>query len=244
MARFGGNTDTAVDMAKSMADGGVGFRDKRSDIKFDPLTMQMPYFSIYLFSLYPQPLEKRCGSAGVFRIPACLPGERVSKPLVVPSVVRTPYLDALDGQMKTDDVEGKKVAEDLMRPFMAGEEQSIWSVGQNWDDYGAFWTLNETPTEEEITTARAKMERTFRAALAQADLIEARGKLEEIVPLMRLAATYFDEDRSWNRTFKKKLECPGCGEKVNAGIIVHPACGYIFDREAYDKNFAKKPKTI
>lgn len=244
MARFGGNTEVATNMAQSMADGGVGFRDKRSDIKFDPLTMQMPYYSIYVFSLYPQPLEKRCGSAGVFRTLACLPGERISKPLVIPSVVRTPYLDALDGQMKTDDVEGKRVAEDLMRPFMAGETETIWSVGQNWEDFGVFWTLNEIPTDEEIAAARTKLEKTFKAALAEADLIEAQGRIQDIVPLMRLAATYFDEDRTWNRTFKKKVECPGCGDGVKAGIIFHPACGYIFDREAYDKNFAKKPKTI
>jgi hypothetical protein len=245
MARFGGNTEVASNMAQSLAQGGIGFREKPSEVKLNPLTMQMPYYSIYFFSLYPQPLEKRCGSAGVFKIPACLPGERVSKALVIPSIVRSPYLDALDGVTKTDDIAGERVAEDLMRPFMAGSPESVWSFGNNWDDFGAFWTRNEVPTDEEIDKARTKLEVTFDAALREADTLEATGNLISVTPLMRLAATYREQDRTWNRIFKKTVECPGCGEKVKAGIIMHPQCGYIFDRERYDASFAtKKPKTI
>jgi hypothetical protein len=243
MPRSGGNTAVAQRMADSMAMGGVGFSDREQQIMVNPLMAQLPQYNLYLFSLYPEVLEKRCGSAGVYRIPACGSSEQVSKPCIIPSVVRSIYVDALDGMTKSDDVQGEAFAEDLMRPYMAGTASSIWSFGQNWEDFGAFWSKNQVPTEEEIGKAREKLEKTYRAALAEATQMEAQGKTD-FTPVMRHAANYFEEDRPWNRTFKKKAECPGCGERVRAGIIMHPACGYIFDREAYDKNFAKKPKTI
>lgn len=241
MSRYHGNTETATSMAQSMAAGGVGFKDKHSEIRLDSLTMQLPYHSVYLFSLYPEVLEKRCGSAGVFRIPACESGQRISKPLVLSNVIRTPYVDALDGVLKTDDVSGEATAEDLMRPLMFGEKESVWSFGQNWEDFGAFWTKNEVPTDEEVEEARKKLEATYRRALIEATTLESTGQTHLVTPIMRHAATYFEEDRSWNRQFKKKLECPGCGESAKAGIIQH-ACGYIFDRERYEANFGKKPK--
>lgn len=243
MARSGGNTATAQRMADSMAMGGVGFSDREQQIMVNPLMARLPQYNLYLFSLYPEVLEKRCGSAGVYRIPACESGQLVSKPCIIPSVVRSIYVDALDGMTKSDDVQGEAFAEDLMRPYMAGNQASIWSFGQNWEDYGAFWSKSQVPTEEEIATARVKLEKTFRGALAEATKLETTGRLGDITPLMRHAATYFEEDRSWNRQFKKKQECPGCGEPAKAGIIQH-SCGYIFDRERYEANFGKKPKTI
>lgn len=243
MARFGGNTSVAERMASSMAMGGVGFSDREQQVMINPLTAQIPQYNLYMFSLYPEVLEKRCGSAGVWRVPECPVGQRISKPCIIPSIVRSLYLDPLDGITKSDDVQGEAFANDLLRPFMAGTQQSIWSFGNNWEDFGVFWTKNLEPTDEEIAPALEKLEKTYRAALLEASQMESQGK-SDFTPLMRHGANHFDEDRPWNRTFKKKAECPGCGEKVRAGIIVHPACGYIFDREAYDKNFAKKPKTI
>src|SRR6202041_2643881 len=105
-----------------------------------------------------------------------------------------------------------------MRPFMTGNSASIWSFGQNWDDFGAFWTLNAEPTDEEIGKAREKLEKTYRTALLEASKLEAQGRTDQITPLMRHGATYFGEDRSWNRIFKKQIECPGCGEPAKAGI--------------------------
>src|SRR5262249_13162028 len=150
MSRAGGNTAVARGMAEALAYGGIGFTEGEQKVEIDPLTMQLPQFTVYLFSLYPQPLIKGCGSMGTVTIPACHPGQRISEPYRLPSLIRQPYVDANDGLTKSKDVAGKWVAEDLMRPFMAGTSNSIWSFGQNWEDFGAFWTLNETPTDEEI----------------------------------------------------------------------------------------------
>jgi len=91
-----------------------------------------------------------------------------------------------------------------------------------------FWTRNNPPSEAELTIARGKMEATYRKLLNMAASLEATNKLDDITPLMRIAASYFGEDRAWNRIYKKTLECPGCGEPSKAGIIRHP-CGYVFD---------------
>src|SRR5262249_54076175 len=104
MARAGGNTPIAERMATTLATGGIGFQDTSLTVELEPLTMELPQYSIYLFSLYPEPLEKRQGSAGVYRIPACEPGQKVSKPFLIPSIVRQPYVDANDGVLKSKDL--------------------------------------------------------------------------------------------------------------------------------------------
>jgi hypothetical protein len=130
----------------------------------------------------------------------------------------------VESEMKTHSVSGEFMAQDIVHPTIGAN----WSFGQNLDDLGVFWTKNATPTETEIGKARVRMEATFRKLLTMATSIETTGKLDEITPLMRVAATYFHEDRRWNQIYKKLSECPGCGEGVKEGIIKH-ACGYIFD---------------
>lgn len=239
MARSGGNTQTAERMAATLASGGIGFADNELTVEIEPLTMELKQYNVYLFSLYPEVLEKRCGSAGVYRIPACEHGQRVSKPYVLPSIVRQPYVDANDGVLKSKDLKGEFVAEDLMRPYMAGTTASVWSFGQNWDDFGAFWSLNAIPTDEEIAKARTKLEKTLRAALDEATKLESQNKLGDITPLMRHAAKYYGEDRAWDKTYKKTGECPACGQPAKDGIIMH-TCGYVFD---WDRAIAGGLKT-
>lgn len=239
MARAGGNTQIAERMASTLATGGIGFTDSGLTVEIDPLTMELPQYNVYLFSLYPEALEKRMGSAGVYRIPACEPGQKVSKPFLIPSIVRQPYVDANDGVLKSKDLKGEYVAEDLMRPFMTGTAGSVWSFGQNWEDYGAFWSKNAVPTDEEISKARGRMERTFRAALDEATKLEAQNKLGDITPIMRHAAKHFGEDRAWDKTYRKTAECPACGGPAKENIIMH-ACGFVFD---WDRAIAGGLKT-
>jgi hypothetical protein len=168
------------------------------------------------------------GSAGTFRIPECQPGEDYSEPLVLPSVWRDSFF--VEQEMKTHSVSGEFLAEDLVHPITAsyGAGKTWWSFGANLDDLGVFWTRNKPPLDKEVAAARTKMEATYRKLLNMAASIEAAGRIDDITPLMRIAASYFGEDRAWNRIYKKTTECPGCGEAAKPGIIRHP-CGYIFD---------------
>jgi hypothetical protein len=181
-----------------------------------------PAYKVYIFNLMPLEWRVEKGSAGTFTITACEYGEPYSKPLVLPSVVQDSYF--VESEMKIHSVSGEFMAQDIIHPTIGAN----WSFGQNLDDLGVFWTRNETPTDAEIAKVRAKMEVTGRKLLTMATSIETSGKLDDITPLMRVFATYFGEDRSWNKIYKKLADCPGCGDPVKPGIIKH-ACGYIFD---------------
>jgi hypothetical protein len=181
-----------------------------------------PSYRIFIFNLSPLEWKIEKGSAGTFIIKGCDPGEPYSEPLILPSVVQDSYF--IENEMKTHSVSGEFMAQDIIRPTIGAN----WSFGQNLDDLGVFWTKNATPTEKEMGVARTKMEATFRKLLSIATSIETSGRLDDITPLMRISASYFGEDRPWNRVYRKLSDCPGCGEPVKAGIIKHH-CGFVFD---------------
>ena len=197
----------------------------RNDMSFSPdnaAPHYAPPYKVYIFNLMPLEWKVEKGSAGTFIVKPCELGEPYSAPLVLPSVVQDSYF--VESELKVHSVSGEFMAQDIVHPTIGAN----WSFGQNLDDLGVFWTKNETPTEAEIAKARTRMEATGRKLLAMATSIETSGRLDDITPLMRVFATYFGEDRSWNRIYKKLAECPGCGEAVKAGIIKHH-CGFIFD---------------
>lgn len=204
----------------------------------NPLNAFAPTYKVYIYNVGPLAHEVPKGSLGTFRIAACPLGKKYSVPLILPAIVKSSYVDHQTYAMKTDDVEGKHIAKDIVNPYLGGD----WSEGQNLEDKGVFWTLNEVPTEEELTGARTKMEVFFRKQLLIATELETKGQLGSITPTMRLAASYFGEDRPWNRIYKKIGECPSCGEPAKEGIIRH-TCGYIFDpQRAYEADFIDAEK--
>jgi hypothetical protein len=161
------------------------------------------------------------GSAGRYNIQACDKGMPFTKPLIIPSIVVDTYM--VENEMKTHSMRGEDLCIDIVHPAIG----KSWSVGQNLDDFGVFWSKNNPPTQEEIRTARTKMEKTFRNALAEATTLEAIGNLKDITPMMRFAADYFEEDRPWNKIYRKTAECPGCGGPTK-GTAVH-TCGAVLD---------------
>ena len=187
-----------------------------------------PDYKVYIWNLGPMRHEVPKGSAGTFVVEPCGENGELGVPLVLPSIWRDSYF--VEQEMKTHAVSGEFMAIDIVHPVTAhiGAGKTWWSMGANLDDVGVFWTKNNPPLDSEIAAARHKMEITYRKLLNMAASIEAAGRLDDITPLMRIAASYFGEDRAWNRIYKKTFECPGCGEAAKQGIIRHP-CGYIFD---------------
>lgn len=185
-----------------------------------------PKYHCYIFNLGPMEHRIERGSLGTFIVPACPIGSPYSKPLVLPSVVKSSFLDAATYAMKTDDIEGKYIAKDLINPYLG--DDSVLSQGANLSEQGVFWTFNEIPTKEELATARTKLETFLRKQLDIATRLETEGNLNTITPYMRLAATYFGEDRTWNKIYRKIGECPMCQEPMKENTIKH-TCGYIPD---------------
>lgn len=189
----------------------------------DPTIGFAPKWSIYIFNVGPitHSVEKGSGGPrGGFKIPACEKGRPFSEPLVLPSVVVDTYM--IENEIKTHAVSGEFVAQDIVHPMLGNN----WSVGQNLDDLGVFWTKNSSPTDEELMKARRKLDVTFRKLLNEATQLEATGRLQDIVPLMRLAAEHYGEDRPWNKIYKKMAECPSCGAPAKEGIVIH-SCGAV-----------------
>jgi hypothetical protein len=186
-----------------------------------------PPYKVYIYNLGPMRHTVEKGSAGTF-ILAGNEGGDLEPCWVLPSIWRDTYF--IEQEMKTHSVSGEFMAIDIVHPVTAsyGAGKTWWSFGANLDELGVFWTRNYPPLESEVMAARVKMENTYRKLLQMAASIEAAGRIDDITPLMRIAASYFGEDRPWNRIYKRTLECPGCGEAAKPGIIRHP-CGYIFD---------------
>lgn len=162
------------------------------------------------------------GSAGRYHIPACEKGMPYTKPIIIPSIVVDTYM--IENEMKTHSMRGEDLCIDIVHPAIG----KLWSVGQNLDEFGVFWSRNNPPSQEELRTARTKLEKTFRGALAEATTLEAIGKLEDITPIMRFAADYFEENRPWNKIYKKTAECPACLGPTKDGAAIH-TCGAVLD---------------
>ena len=187
-----------------------------------------PDYKVYIYNMGPMEHEVKRGSAGTFLLKPCEPDQQYVLAWTLPSVCRDSFF--VEQEMKTHSVSGEFQAQDIVHPITAqfGAGKSWWSFGANLDDLGVFWTRNHPPLDTEVGAARAKMEATYRKLLNMAASIEAAGRIDDITPLMRIAASYFGEDRPWNKIYKRTSECPGCGEPAKPGIIRHP-CGYVFD---------------
>lgn len=196
---------------------------------FDPdlaVQLRVPTYVLYIYNVGPMEFRVAKGSAGPpggYHIKACEKGKPYSEPLVMPSIVTDTYLQ--EDIAKTHSVTGEHMCQDIVHPALT---DTSWSVGQNLDDFGVFWTKHKEPLKQELELAIAKMEITFRAALAEANMLEATNRLDLITPLMRFAADHYEESRTWNRIYKRMLECPVCGGSMKAGIAIH-SCGAVLD---------------
>jgi hypothetical protein len=189
----------------------------------DIIQQYAPKYVIYIFNIGPITHSVEKGSAGPrggYRIEACEKGKPFSRPLILPSLVTDTYM--IENEIKTHSVSGEFMAQDIVHPMLGRN----WSLGQNLDELGVFWTKNNPPTDQELSDARAKLDKTFRALLAEATQLEATGQLQNVTPLMRYAADWSGEDRPWNKIYKTMAECPACGNSVKPGVVIH-TCGAV-----------------
>ncbi len=199
------------------------------------LQIEIPKHVFYIFNVGPMEFTVPKGSAGPaggYKIKSCEKGRPYSTPLILPSIVTDTYMQ--EDMIKTHSVTGEFMCRDIVHPMVG----KVWSIGQNLDDFGVFWTRNNPPANSELEEAKFKMEITFRAALAEANMLEAQNRFDLITPLMRFAASYYEEDRKWNQVYKRTIECPVCGGPMKAGIAIH-SCGAVLDWPAAIFNSAR-----
>lgn len=172
-------------------------------------------------------------------IPAKEPGERYSRPFKIADIVQMPVPDIVSGEIRTIGQQGKFLAQDALNPE---DPNGNWKTvrvrpatvaqneGANLYHWGLFWTVNEKPSEEELTAAVQRMEANYNHLIEEAKLLYVMGgkKLMEIGNTHRRAAAYFGLQFPWNQTYTKQMKCPGCGTMMDQDAAICPKCPATF----------------
>jgi hypothetical protein len=128
---------------------------------------------------------------GVFHIPACAKGEARAVLIV------TPRGDAIDLPITP-----WEIAEDIV---------------QDLENHGIFVCADARPANEEISAAGAQRDAWYKQLVADADEMWTRGhSYREISDMHRRAASAMGLEREWAYVPQRSVDCPVCGEHVEA----------------------------
>ena len=159
---------------------------------------------------------------GTFRIVGRLQGEEYSLTRVTP---RTAVMDYGDKRTLPLPIAAREIADDLCREINsdAGERSFL----------GVFVCAGNAPTAEELRVAREKLDEFYRSLVAAADREWERSHSYLFIhDLQRRAAGHLGLEKEWYyQAPVYSGECPGCGDRVKAGVAVCKSCGAILDRE-------------
>ena len=158
---------------------------------------------------------------GTFQIAGCADGEACALTRITP---RTAVMDYGDKRTLPLAITAQEIAEDLCREINsdAGEKSFL----------GVFVCAGSSPTAEEIRDARLKLDEFYRALVASADREWERShSFLFIHDLQRRAAARLGLEKEWHYQARETEECPGCGERVKAGVAVCKSCHAILNHE-------------
>lgn len=233
-------------------------------INFPPIAIEDEEFSeankVYIYNVSPIKHMLQHPLVGKMIIPACEPGEKYSKPAVIPGFVfygvRT---EMQEGEMRKES--GRMVAIDLLgigpyrNPANSLLRWGVFIAAQDTFDpnktteirggKNAFLSVPEwvkkgkiatKPTDAEIAKANEAFSKTDFELIAEADKFFNDGPkgAENITSQHRDAARRRGQLREWAKPIESLHDCPGCGDKVRPGVVVH-SCGAVFD---WDKAIA------
>lgn len=202
----------------------------------DPSQMRKPEFFVYVYSVVdPRPVGKKLRRALPPLVPELdiaelKPGQRYTLVTKIGHPVMQPQMRE-NGERYVDYHDGRRIAQEIVNPdnFTLNQDAPIdptktFSEGNDFGRLGVFWSLNETPTHEEIAKAVARKEAFYRARLDQARVVETsdpKALYQYITTTDHVAADYFGEEFSWHRKQQKPESCPNCGEPIRAGAAFH-----------------------
>jgi hypothetical protein len=159
---------------------------------------------------------------GTFRVVGRAEAEEYSLTRVTP---RTAVMDYGDKRTLPLPISAREIADDLCREINsdAGEHSFL----------GLFVCAGDRPTAEELRGAREKLEEFYRALVASGDREWERSHSYLFInDLQRRAAGHLRLEKEW--FYQAPVfagDCPGCGERVKAGVAVCKSCGAILDRD-------------
>jgi len=158
---------------------------------------------------------------GTFQISGRAAGEEYALTRVTP---RTAVMDYGDKRILPLAITAREIADDLCREVNsdAGERSFL----------GVFVCAGDVPTEDELRSARSRLEDFYRALVAAADREWERShSFLFIHDVQRRAAGHLGLNKEWYYQARETAECPGCGERVKPGVAKCKSCGAILDRE-------------
>lgn len=188
---------------------------------------------IYIYNVGPRTFLQAQGSLGTFTIPACEPGEAVSRPLILEGVY---YETVVVDTKKLSHVptEGMDLAKDIIGtgPFKSRDS--------DLRRFGVFIASGEKPTKLEITVATEAWHATCSALVQEADGLfsvnggmDAKSGQSNIGDHHREAAAVLGVERPWARKNLKMVPCAACQRPVLPGVVrcPHEGCGAVLDEE-------------
>jgi hypothetical protein len=213
-----------------------------SDIEIPDFDMKIDPFYIKIFSVRAHATTVYHGQHGEPMIPACEPGfravpdptmprgvykmepctkiESYSRPYFVASAQMFTHFNPMTGTTEVlakDIIRGEKLAESILKAPGFDTDLTEW---------GAFSTLNDVPTAEEVAEAVAKLNKKYQVLFNEGESLAAQGQLKMITNTQREAAAWLGKPTSWNQVIEMYETCEGCGENVKAQVVVH-SCGWV-----------------
>jgi hypothetical protein len=194
---------------------------------------------VFIFNVGPWAHRRDLGSAGSFFVKACPEGKPYSEPVVILGVVEEPY-PINEAECKVMTETGRNLALQVL-----GEGPFI-PRSSSFSPYGVFLSSTPEPSEEALAEAHKKLNDKYRELVKEASDAYAKGPVfaEQVISpdYHFIAARKLKKSVAecpWLANTQEpeaRISCPGCGDPVKAGVVVHKECGWIFDREKWEAN--------
>jgi hypothetical protein len=230
------HSDLAVSMSKSMMRSENQMRSFNVDANFT----RPPDYFIYIFNVSPKTfVVERPPLMPRVQIPGVESGQRYRLACKLPNILNQTWQDADTAQPRVHGFHGEQVAGDIINSAnLTGDQwkdiENQLGQGVDLSKWGVFWSLKEKPTEEELSKAKARLEKNYRALLQEADDFARAGQYARIMPDHHLAASHFKYRAAWNAQVEVPETCPACGGGMKKGSVVHggvDGCGAVLDWE-------------
>lgn len=203
----------------------------------DPSLYRKPEYHVFIYSVVdPRPadmplMRHQPPLTKNLRIKECPKGERYVLVTSLAHPVNQPDINPMNDQRVTYYSDARRVAQDIVNPSNLTLDQdavlraeNVFSEGEDYGKLGVFWSLNNPPTDEEISKAVTRKENHYRSRLNRARVLETSDPKALNAALTitdHVAADYFGEEFSWHRTAKKPASCSNCGESIKEGVAYH-----------------------
>ena len=191
-------------------------------------------FFVYIFNIAKQEYKvSRLPIIKEMTIPARKENDKYARVTSLPSPMKLPKGNVDSNDIDVVVMDGRRMAMDIVNPDNLSLDQDAvitggFSVGNNLSKLGVFWSLNEEPTEAELSAATKRLEAHYRSVLTDARAVEVSNPQAlpaVLTPITHAAADYFHETFNWHKKEVHLENCPRCGAPARVGAPFHPMEG-------------------